>query len=331
MKENIYDYNDAFANLGKAMKSIVIPPYLKQLKTISNPPWLKNMQLISETLKSDYAGIAIPKDLFTETLKAASIQMPKVNTEGMMRAVKPFFETESLVNSIDISAVTAGMAESLTAFSSAAAVIADSRSSIEKIPNGLSKSIPNLFGDCDFGAVVKKVVEQNNAYNVDLADAQDSFEWDDIHFGDNEVEYKGIVVTKEDVNDFVSNDTEYEYSNGELKKKHSVIKEVVSIIITIMTLLNIPNNWAIQEVAQHVIESKELHNNQYSVCTDYVDVYMRPQMSSEKVDCLLYGTIIESVEEEEFWIKITIQSPDDGTVLEGWVQRTKVSKYHSEK
>ena len=325
------DNNDMFVNFSKAMKIGIDSSYLNQLKTISNPPWRKNMQLISETIKSDYARLAIPKELLAEMRRVATIQVPQIHTKELVEAIKPFYGTESLIKPIDVSSVTAGMAESLTALSSAAAIIADSRSSIEKISNGLSKSIPNLFGDCDFGAVVKKVVEQNNAYNDDFADVQDSFEWDDIQFSDNEVEYQGIVVTKEDVNHFVSTNTEYEDFADEQKKKFSLISKIVSIIITVMALLDIPGNWTIQEVTQYVIESKELHNNQYSVCKDFVDVYMHPEMSSEKVDCLPYGTIIDAVEEDELWIKITILSPDNGMPLEGWVQKAKINKYSPDK
>lgn len=322
-------YDDSYEKMRKAMEQIVNPPYLRQLQKISNPPWIKEMERLSKTMKSYYDECVIPQDTISQTIKAISTTIPTFDTKGLGEALRPLYANESLLKSIDVPSATTHMAESLTAFSSSVAAVAKSQQSIEKLSMGLSKSIPNLFADYDLESVLRRVGEQSHYYDDSIEDSDD-FEWDDIQFNDNEIEYQGTIVTRDDVDVFMNSESTQDISNNEWKKKFAVIMAILSTFLMLMQLLDLPNNWAVQEILQLSADYKEEQNHQYFIIEDSANVYQDPECSSEIVECLSYGTVVEAIEDDEFWIKTVLRHSPKEEETVGWIQKTKIEKYISE-
>lgn len=296
---------------------------------ISTPPWMKEMERLSQTIKSYYSDLLLPQEAFSKTMNAVSLTMPTVEMKGLTEAFQPIYWNKTAHKAIDICSITTHMAESLTAFSATVTAIVDSQQSIERLASGLRKSIPNLLAGYELESILKRINEQSFTFSDHSTDIPDSFEWDAIKFGDDKIEYQGVIVTRDDVSELMNPDECPRHSEDEQRKKLSVIKAIVCIIITLMALLDIPGNWTIQEIAHLTAEYTTSQNHRYYIFEDYANVYLDPDRTSEIIECLSYGTIVKAVEEDEFWVKINLKSPSQEKT-NGWIQKTKIKKYFSD-
>lgn len=320
-------YYDNYKNLGKTLERIINPPYYKQLQMLSNPPWLKEMERLAKTMNANYSGFVVPKDSFSKALQSIPVITPQVNAEKIEKALRPFYGNESLVKKIDISLIAPGIAESLTKASSAAATIAASQSSIDKLSQGLSRSIPNIFGNYSFDSIMDKIVVQTPMISESFEDDDEPIEWEDIQFEDEGIIYRDVIVTKADVDGLMASEATNQSDNTETwKKKVAVILKVMGILLLLLGILDIPSNWTIQKSYQCIEEHIEVRDQSYYVFEDFANIYVNPETSSERLGTLAYGEIVTAIDENEFWIKMEKTGTDNKTIT-GWIQKTKIERY----
>lgn len=217
--------------------------------------------------------------------------------------------------------------ESLNALNKSIGIIVSEyyseQTSINRMPDTIGNVLASWINNYDFEAIVRSISE----YEYDDNEAVGEYKLDELSCDNEEIKCNDITITKADMDAFVNN------AGVKDKRIGNLIFQILSIIMLILGILDIPNNYAVSQVANYLDKHKEIRDEstnmqKYYITTDYAYVYLKPDVTTEKLCKLPYGTILDLIEENDFWIKV--EYVENEKLRHGWMQRTKVDTYYSE-